>query len=206
MAGLGASIGEPTLRVELAIKQTVDHFEHDRYEAALATVEGALQRLRGRIDAGSEASLLLELGATLKALGRIGEAEEKLHIALETFRDSSILKFANAAYWLCQCAIGRGDLTDAETYCDASLEATGRASFRRGHALSLSTSADLAFRRGDAEAGLERLEQAYREACEIGSLPLQREFLEMLVARLREHGRSEEASARGLELSRLRHA
>jgi tetratricopeptide (TPR) repeat protein len=206
MAGLAARLGDPAVQVEMAIKQTVDHFEHDRYEAALQTVEAALRTLHGRIDQASEAMLLLELGATLKSLGRIGEAEAKLRVALETFRDISPVKYANTAYWLCQCLIERGDIAGAQRYCDVSLEATARAGYRRGHALSLSTSADLAFRNGDHATGLERLEQARREAQEIGSPPLERVFLEALAERLRQAGRADEAAARSAELAAIRRA
>lgn len=203
MAAIAAAQDEPLMGIELARTRSVDHFEHDRYEAALATVEGALERLAGRIDATSEATLLLERGATLKALGRLDEAESSLLAALETFRDVSTLKYANAAYWLCQCALERGDLESADRYCDVSLEATGRSGYRRGHALSLSVSADLAFRRGDLETGMARLAEAQGEAGEIGSRPLQRAFLERLVERLQQAGRADEAKARSAELATL---
>jgi len=190
MAAIVDRTDEPSLQVELAIKQSIDHFEHDRYAEAMHTVESALQRLQGRIDDFDGARLRLELGATLEALGRIDEAEALLGMALETFRDASPAKFANAAYWLCRCAIERGDLDTAEGFCDQSLEASGRANYRRGHALSLSTSADLAFRRGHVETGLERLEQACLEAREIGSLPLERAFQDELASRRRQAVRS----------------
>jgi tetratricopeptide (TPR) repeat protein len=206
MAALAATQDDPALLVDLARKRSVDHFEHDRYEAALATVEEALARLGDRNDAASRATLLLERGATLKALGRLDEAQQSLLTALETFRDISTTPFANAAYWLCQCALERGDLDTAATYCDVSLEATGRSGHRRGHALSLSLSADIARRRGDVEAGLARLAQAYGEAREIGSLPLQRAFLEQWVERLDQAGRADEAAARRAELAILRRA
>ena len=203
MAQSAAEIDDPSTQVELAVKRTVNHFEHDRYEAALQTAQGALDQLRGCIDAASEAALLLELGATLKALGRIDEAEANLLVALENFRDVSPLKYANCAYWLCQCAIERGDLARAESLCDISLQATERAGYRRGHSLSLSTSAELAFRKGDVTAGLDRLESAYREALEIGSLPLQRGFLESLIEHLKRCGRADEAERRGQVLAAL---
>lgn len=194
MAAIADSTDEPSLRVELAIKQSIDHFEHDRYDAAMRTVESALRGLQGRIDDFDGARLRLELGATFEVLGRIDEAEAMLGMALETFRDTSPVKFANAAYWLCQCAIKRGDLASAEGFCDLSLEASGRAGYRRGHALSLSTSADLAFRQDDVAGGLERLGQAHREAREIGSLALERAFREALAVRLRQAGRHDEAA------------
>lgn len=203
MAELAAASDDASLEVELAVKRTVDHFEHDRYPAALQTAQEALERLRGRIDAVSEAALLLELGATLKALGRIDEAEVHLSVALDRYRDVSALKFANCAYWLCQCAIERGDLARADALCELSLAATARADYRRGHALSLSTSAEIAARRGDIASAIERLEAARREAREIGSLPLQRAFLELLVERLRQGGRSEDAERHAHELAAL---
>ncbi len=203
MERLAASIDDATVHAELAVKRTVDHFEHDRYDDALRTAQDALAALRGRIDAAGEAALLLELGATLKALGRLDDAEAQLSIAMDRYRDVSLLKYANCAYWLCQCAIARGDLTRAENLCDLSLDATERAGYRRGHALSLAASAELAFRRDDSAAGLDRLERAYREACEIGSLPLQQGFLHALIERLSQCGRSDEVEQRGRELAAL---
>lgn len=188
MAAIGTTQDDADLAAELAIKRTVDAFEHDRYAEGLAIAQAARQALSGRIDELADASLRLEIGATLKALGRIEEAEEHLRVAIERFEGNAPLKFANSAYWLCQCAIDRGDLAMARSYCDTALETTHRVGYRRGHALTLSTRAELAWRAGDAEHAIADLEAAVREAREIGSLPLQRGFIDAMVAWLRERG------------------
>lgn len=203
MAQLATEGDDPSMQVELAVKQTVDHFEHDRYEVALQTAQSALHQLRGRIDSVSEAALLLELGATLKALGRVDEAEANLTEALQRYREASPMKYANCAYWLCQCAIERGDLARAQELCDLSLAATERAGYRRGHALSLSTSAEIAFRQGDLSGAIDRIEAASREAREIGSLPLQRAFLETLIERLKQDGRTGDVERCSQDLAAL---
>jgi DNA-binding SARP family transcriptional activator len=195
---------DATRQVELAVKQAVDHFEHDRFEVAWRTARGAIERGGGRIDALQEAALLLEAGAALKALARIDDAEQALTAALERFRGVSALKTANCAYWLCQCAIERGDLSRAQALCDESIAATAAAGHRRGHALSLSTRAELAFRAGDLAAGLTALRTAHAEAREIGSLPLQRAFAQMLAQRLAGAGAHDEAATWRAELDRLR--
>src|SRR5690606_10349089 len=79
-------------QVELAVKQAVDHFEHQRYEEAWRTASEAIVRLRGRLDEVTEAALLLEAGAALKALGRLDEAETALSTALARYRPISPLK------------------------------------------------------------------------------------------------------------------
>ncbi|CAG1005149.1 hypothetical protein BURK1_03176 [Burkholderiales bacterium] len=188
MAAVGATMDDADLAAELAIKQSVNAFEHDRYVEALAIAQDARRALSGRIGELADASLRLEIGATLKALGRIGEAEEHLRIAIEQFEGNAPLKFANCAYWLCQCAIDRGDLATARSYCDTALRTTQHVGYRRGHALTLSTRAELAWRAGDAERAIADLEAAVREAREIGSLPLQRGFIDALVGWLRECG------------------
>jgi DNA-binding SARP family transcriptional activator len=190
MAQLAAAADDAAMLAETAVKRSVDHFEHDRYQAALETTQAARAALQGRIDPLAEASLLLEMGATLRALGQLDEAEAHLSVALERYRGVSLMKYANTAYWLCQCAIARGDLDRAETLCDISLQATEQAGYRRGHSLSLWTSAEVAFARGDDATGLERVERAYREAHEIGSVPLQRGFLGVLVERTEKLGRA----------------
>ncbi|MBP5991151.1 MAG: AAA family ATPase [Piscinibacter sp.] len=191
-------------QVELAVKQAVDHFEHDRFDAAWRTACNAIERLSGRIDTLAEAALLLESGAALKGLGRIDEAEAALSAALVRYRGISALKTANCAYWLCQCAIERGDFARAQALCDESIAATAAAGHRRGHALSLSTRAELAFRAGDLAAGLTALRQAHAEAREIDSLPLQRAFAQMLAERLAGAGAHDEAATWRTELDRLR--
>lgn len=203
MAGLVGD-DDTARQVELAVKQAVDHFEHDRFDAAWRTARDAIERLSGRIDALAEAALLLESGAALKGLGRIDEAEAALSAALVRYRDVSALKTANCAYWLCQCAIERGDVARAQALCEESIAATAAAGHRRGHALSLSTRAELAFRAGDLAAGLTALRQAYVEAREIGSLPLQRAFAQMLAERVAGAGLHDEAATWRAELDRLR--
>ncbi|MBE7416550.1 MAG: AAA family ATPase [Ideonella sp.] len=190
-------------QVELAVKQAVDHFEHQRYEEAWRTASEAIVRLRGRLDEVTEAALLLEAGAALKALGRLDEAETALSTALARYRPISPLKTANCSYWLCQCAIERGDIARAHALCEESIAATAAAGHRRGHALSLATRADMAFRAGDVAAGAAALEQAYAEAREIGSLPLQRAFAQRLVERLGAAGAAERAAAWQTQLARL---
>lgn len=203
MRALCDAAGDARLQLECAIKQIVDHFEHDRYDDALRTAIEVRQRLQSQLDPMDEAALLLELGATLKALGRLDEAEAHLREALERYRGASPLKFANCAYWLCQCALERGDVDAAEALCDLSLSSGEQAGYRRGHALTMRTSAEIALLRGDRFLAIERLEAALREASEIGSRALQRGFLESLVAQLRAAGRLDEAARRQRELDAL---
>jgi DNA-binding SARP family transcriptional activator len=193
MAALAAADGNAEHQLDVAIKRTVAHFENDRYDDALRCATEAMQALDGRIDPLGAAALMLEMGATLKALGRIDEAEQRLAAALERFRGHSRLKEANCAYWLCQCALQRGDLEQARTWCDHSLQATAAAGYRRGHALSLWTSAEILLRSGSDEAGLARIGEALSEAHAIGSVPLQRGFLDELISHLRRLGRGDEA-------------
>lgn len=203
MRALCDAAGDVRLQLECAIKQIVDHFEHDRYDDALRTALEVRQRLQSQLDPMDEAALLLELGATLKALGRLDEAEVHLREALERYRGVSPLKFANCAYWLCQCALERGDLDAAEALCELSLTSVAQAGYRRGHALTMQTSAQIGLLRGDRRLAIERLEAAVREACEIGSRALQRGFLESLVEQLRAAGRNDEAVRRQRELDDL---
>lgn len=194
-AALAEGADESHRRVELAVKQAVNHFEHGRYAEARHTARDAIDALRDRIDPVDEAALLLEFGAASKAAGLLGEAEAALSTALERYRGVSALKHANCAYWLCQCAIERGDLARARELCEVSLVATAAAGYRRGHAMSLSVRAELAFRGGDEPAGLRDLMQAHAEAREIGSLPLRRAFEQLLIDRLQAAGRHDEAAA-----------
>jgi tetratricopeptide (TPR) repeat protein len=181
----------------------VAHFENDRYEDALRCASDAMQALEGRIDPLGAAALMLEMGATLKALNRLDEAEQHLGAALERFRGHSRLKEANCAYWLCQCALQRDDLERARQWCELSLQSTAAAGYRRGHALSLWTSAEILLRGGDHDAGLARIGEALREARSIGSVPLQRGFLDELIAHLRRLGRADEAERAARERAAL---
>lgn len=205
MAGL-VSGDDLARQVELAVKQAVDHFEHARYEEAWRTASDALERLRGRIDAVSEGALLLESGASLKALGRIDEAEAALSAALARYRGVSALKSSNCAYWLCQCALARDDLPRAQVLCQETVTMSAAVGHCRGHALALAMQAELAFRGGDAAQGLAALRQAHAEAREIASLPLQRVFVQKLVEQLSATGASDEAALWQAELQRLRAA
>ena len=188
MTEIARGLDEPALAAELAIKRTVHAFEHDRYDDGLAIALAARDALRGRIDDGTDAALLLEIGATLTALRRFDEAQASLRVAIECFRGVSPLKVANCAYWLCRCAIGQDDLSAAQEHAEEALRTTEQAGYRRGHALTVFALAELAWRRGDADHSRGLLEDAVREARAIGSVQLLRGFLAELVARCRESG------------------
>jgi DNA-binding SARP family transcriptional activator/Flp pilus assembly protein TadD len=202
MAAVSSTLDDPPIAAELAIKRAVHAFENDRYDEALAIAGEARRALAGRVDATTDASLALECGAALRALGRIEEAEAELRSARERFGDAP-LKRANCAYWLCQCAIDRGDLAAARAHCDEVLAATTRAGYRRGHAMSLQLRADIAWREGARERAIADLEAALAEARAIGSAQLGRGFLGLLVERLRSLGDLAGADARQGELDQL---
>ncbi|MCC6196062.1 MAG: AAA family ATPase [Burkholderiales bacterium] len=188
MATLAGGSDDPTLDADLAIKRTVQAFEHERYEDALAIAQAARESLRGRIDQVTDAALLLEIGATYTAMRRLDDAKACLATAIERFRGVSPLKVANCAYWLARCAIDQGDLDAAQAYGDEARQMTERVGYRRGHALTLSTLAELAQRRGDADRARALLEEAVREARTIGSVPLLQGFVAELIAHCRERG------------------
>lgn len=188
MASLVTGIGDPALEAELAIKRTVAAFEGGRYDAALAIAEEARARLRGQLDEAADAALLLEIGATCTALGRFDDAKAHLSTAIERFRGNAPLKVANCAYWLARCAIEQGDLETAQVHAEEALRMTGQVGHRRGHALTLSTLADVARRRGESARAVALLEDAVREARAIGSVPLLRGFVAELVAHCRVRG------------------
>lgn len=194
MGTLAAGIDDPALDADLAIRRTVAEFEGGRYEAALAIAQEARATLRGRIDEVADAALLLEIGATCTALGRLDEARTCLATAIERFRGVAPLKAANCAYWLARCAIERGDLDAARAHGEEALAMTGRVGHRRGHALTLSLLADVAKRQGESERARELLGDAVREAREIGSVPLLRGFVAELVMHCRERGDEAEAA------------
>ena len=184
MAATGAAADDATLAAELSIKRAVDAFEHDRYDEALAIATAARTDLAGRIDRATDASLQLEAGAALRALGRVADAERELGAARDRFGGDAPLKRANCAYWLCQCAIDRGDLSAARGHCDEVLDVTARAGYRRGHAMALHLRADLAWREGARAEAIADLEAAIDEARAIGSAQLRRGFIGTLVERL----------------------
>lgn len=204
MTEIAAGVDDPALAAELAIKRTIDAFEHDRYDEGLAIAIAARDTLRGRIDDGTDAALLLEIGATFTALRRFDEAQAALRVAIERFRGVSPLKVANCAYWLCRCAIGQGDLRAAEVHAEEALQMTERAGYRRGHALTVFTLAELAWREGDATRALGLFEDAAREARAIGSVQLLRGFLGELVTRCLECGDADAAGRWQDELDALR--
>ena len=203
MEAIAATLGDPAIAAELAVKRAVHAFENDRYDEALAIAGEARLALAGRVDTATDASLALECGAALHALGRIEEAEAELRAARERFDDDQPLKRANCAYWLCQCAIARGDLAAARGYCDDVLAVTKKASYRRGYAMSLNLRSDIAWREGDTARALADLEAAIDEARAIGSRQLQRGFLGDLIEHLRSLGEETQADARQRELERL---
>jgi tetratricopeptide (TPR) repeat protein len=185
------------------VRRSVYCFDTGRFAEGLAVTQDAEQKLHGRISEFDEARLLLEMGATLRALGRIDEAQARLTTALERFRDTSPLKHGNTAYWLCICALDRNDLDAAERWSQIAMDATAATGHRRGHAMSLWTRAEIAHKRGDRIGAVELIEQALAEAREIGSVWIQREVLEALIARLREYGCAENADRRQGELDAL---
>lgn len=203
MTAIAARLDDPTLNAEVAIKRTVQAFEHDRYAEGLAIACAARDDLRGRIDEQTDAALLLEIGATHVALRHHAQAQECLRVAIERFRGTSPLKVANCAYWLCRCAIDEDDLDAAQEHASEALRMTELAGYRRGHALTLFTLAELAWRRSDSERALGLLEDAVREAREIGSVQLLRGFLGELVTRCRERGDDARASRWQQELDAL---
>lgn len=203
MQALEPELGDAAASVEVAVRRSVYCFDTGRFAEGLAVTQDAEQKLHGRISEFDEARLLLEMGATLRALGRIDEAQARLTTALERFRDTSPLKHGNTAYWLCICALGRNDLDAAERWSQIAMDATAATGHRRGHAMSLWTRAEIAHKRGDRIGAVELIEQALAEAREIGSVWIQREVLEALIARLREYGCAEDADRRQGELDVL---
>lgn len=203
MATIEPTLADAAASVELAVKRAVYYFDTGRYADGLAVAEEARTRLAGRIDELAEAQLLLEMGAALKGLGRIDEAEANLAIALERFRGRVQLKYANAAFWLGVCALERDDLDTADTYSQIAVEASGAAGHRRGHAMSLWARAEIAHKRGDRAGATGFMEQTLHEAREIGSVWLQRDMLAAMIARLREYGHDDAANQRQAELDAL---
>ena len=193
MQALEPQLTDTADAVDLAVRRAVHCFEIDRYAEALAVAEQALQRLRGRIDPLDEAKLMLEIGAALKGLGRLEEAQTWLQEALERFRGKLTLKHANAAFWLSIVALERGDLDTAERWAQTAADGSLEAGHRRGHAMSQWTIAEIALKRSDVARGIDLMERSLAEARVIGSLSLQRELTDALVLRLEQLGRADEA-------------
>jgi tetratricopeptide (TPR) repeat protein len=206
MQTLAATLADPALSVELAVKQAVHHFDSGRHADALWVATDARARLHGQLDPVTEGYLLLEMGAAQKALGQLDDAEALLREALGRFEGRVALKHGNAAFWLCLCAIDRGDLDRAAHWSQVAVEASAAAGYRRGHAMSLWTQSEVALLRGDQGSAIEILERALAEAREIGSVSLQVELLNTLVARLEAAGRADLAAAQRERIAQLQAA
>ncbi len=193
MQALEADLADDAASVELAVRRAVYFFETSQYAQALAVTEQTLQRLQGRIDPLDEAKLMLEMGAALKGLGRVVEAQTQLQEALQRFSGKLPLKHANAAFWLSVLALDQGELDAAEHWAQVAAQGSLQAGHRRGHAMSQWTIAEVALKRGDVARAIDLKEQSVAEAREIGSLSLQRELVDALALRLEQVGRVDEA-------------
>lgn len=203
MHALAPTLGDVTASLDLAVRRAVYYFETNRYAEGLQVATEARNRLQASLDPLDDAKLLLEMGAALRGLGHVNEAQAHLLEALERFRDKLPLKHANAAFWLSMLALDRGDLQTAEHFAQLAAAGSRAAGHRRGHAMSQWTIAEIALKRGDIERALRLMEASLAEAREIGSRSLQRELIEALLQRLNELGRADDAARWQRELATL---
>ena len=208
-----SSLGQPDLEAGAVLERAAFLNASGRYAEALEQAEAVL-RQQGLPPALSTRAQH-QAGIALLSLGRLAEAEPRLQAALGTVTEAwepskdpnpqALIQRGQLHMALCNCALQRGTLTDAQRHTQAALELYRQAGYRRGEVEARSCQGLQAGLRGDTEGALRTLEGACLEAREIGERVLERAILLNLFKFEFEAGHLETALPhleRGLELAR----
>ncbi|WP_221089857.1 ATP-binding protein [Deinococcus aquaedulcis] len=126
---------DPALHAEHATHHAKFCTEQDDYEAAVATVQAALNTWGPLLSADHHSALLLESGAALACLERWPEAEAALNRALT--HGPAPARRSNILYWLGYSHFQSGQFERAAEQYRASLDALPGETPTRGRVLSL---------------------------------------------------------------------
>lgn len=169
------------------------------YSAALSQIQG----LTGELPASLSALAQHITGEALVRLGRLAEAEPHLRLALEQSSEPERLGYLNNLLHV--CAMQRGDFQSASLYNSAALEAYSQSGNRFGLTQAKARAGLLTGLSGDSAGAIQALEEALKEAREIGAITIQRQILVNLFKFSFESGQLEVAQTRleeGLGLAR----
>lgn len=206
LSDLASRLGQPSLEAEAALEWAAFDNASGHYAEALGRAEGVLRQ--PGLPPALSTRAQHQAGIALLSLGRLTEAEPRLRAALEAGPSSdpqALIQRGQIHMALCNCAMQRGALEEAERHTQAALELYRQAGHQRGEVEARSRQGLLAGLQGDTQGAIRTLEQAREEAQEIGERVLERVILLSLFKFQFESGDLEAALPnleRGLALAR----
>jgi DNA-binding SARP family transcriptional activator len=203
LEAMAETLREPALRAETMLAQADFELVVGGYERTIHLTRTALEGF-DLTDAQAAHALFRE-GTALFRLGRLNQAEERLHSALIQVPEHDLVRIGELHMALSRCMIDLGDMIAAQTHNLEGSHAYRQAKDAHGEVLAQNMRGWIAHLRGQADVALECLLESLERSRELGLVRVQRGIIVNLSAVLLHRGQLERAIPyleEGLRLAR----